>query len=149
MFNPGQSQCFSPNLIAICIQPNESIHLRFETKVPDTVSDSRSVNMDFCYSQAFPDISLPDAYDRLLLDALKGDASLFARSDGIEASWRIIDPVIEAWEKGEKAPPLHTYEKGSWGPKAADELLAAGGHKWRLSCGSPEADCKCRNHKNT
>jgi glucose-6-phosphate 1-dehydrogenase len=149
MFNPGGNDGFTPNLIAICIQPNESIHLRFETKVPDTVSESKSVNMDFCYSQAFPDISLPDAYERLLLDALKGDASLFARSDGIEASWRIIDPVIKAWESDADAPSLEKYEKGGWGPAAADELLARQGHKWRLSCGASDADggCQCGGNK--
>ncbi|MFI4911529.1 MAG: glucose-6-phosphate dehydrogenase [Sedimentisphaeraceae bacterium JB056] len=145
MFNPGLNESFSPNLIAICIQPNESIHLRFETKVPDTVSQSRSVNMDFCYSQEFPEISMPDAYERLLLDALKGDSSLFARSDGIEASWRIIDPVIEAWEKDGSNLELGQYEKGSWGPKSADELLAEAGHKWRLACSDPNTNnCSCK-----
>ena len=143
MFSPGLNESFTPNLIAICIQPNESIHLRFETKVPDTATQSKSVNMDFCYSQAFPDILLPDAYEKLLLDAIKGDASLFARSDGIEASWKIIDPIIEAWEN-DSTLKLDTYPRASWGPKASDELLAKDGHKWRLACSGKEAGCSCK-----
>ena len=84
--------------------------------------------------EAFPDIVLPDAYERLLLDALKGDASLFARNDGIEEAWRLIDPIIAGWETAAQAPPLHTYPMNSWGPGAADELLARSGHAWRIGC---------------
>lgn len=144
MFSPGLNEGFTPNLIAICIQPNESIHLRFETKVPDKVSQSKSVNMDFCYSEAFPNVSLPDAYERLLLDALKGDASLFARSDGIEASWKIIDPLIETWENKSTNSQPDTYKKGTWGPETADKLLAIEEHTWRLACSNPKSKCKCQ-----
>jgi len=110
--------------------------LRFETKVPDTVAESHSVNMNFQYRDAFPGVALPDAYDRLLLDALKGDASLFAHSDEIEAAWRLIDPVLRGWEEHPKASLLRTYPMGSWGPAAADELLARKGHVWRSGCQS-------------
>jgi glucose-6-phosphate 1-dehydrogenase len=120
--------------LSICIQPDEGIHLRFETKVPDTVAESRSVHMSHTYREAFPDVALPDAYERLLLDAMKGDAALFARSDGIETAWRLIDPVISGWDGDPHAPPLWIYPKNSWGPEAADALLAKGGHAWRMGC---------------
>jgi glucose-6-phosphate 1-dehydrogenase len=134
IFHLGRNARFTPNFLSICIQPDEGIHLQFETKVPDTVSESRSVNMSHSYLEAFPDIVLPDAYERLLLDALKGDASLFARSDGIEAAWRLIDPVLSEWASDSPAAPLHTYAMNSWGPEAADALLAKGGHAWRMGC---------------
>jgi glucose-6-phosphate 1-dehydrogenase len=134
IFNLGRNRSFTPNFLSICIQPDEGIQLRFETKVPDTVSESRSVNMSHTYLEAFPGVVLPDAYERLLLDALKGDASLFERNDGIEASWRLIDPVLSEWESSPQAPLLHPYPRNSWGPGAADELLAKGGHAWRMGC---------------
>ena len=134
IFHLGRNEGFTPNFLSICIQPDEGIHLRFETKVPDTVSESRSVNMSHSYLEAFPDIVLPDAYERLLLDALKGDASLFARNDGIEAAWRLIDPILSGWLSAPQAPPLHTYPLNNWGPGAADALLAKGGHAWRMGC---------------
>lgn len=135
MFGLGQNQSFTPNMLSICIQPEEGIHLRFETKVPDTIAESRSARMDFNYHEAFPNVALPDAYERLLLDALKGDASLFARSDGIEIAWALIDPVLAGWEQTPDASPLHTYKPGTWGPAASDELLARAGHVWRYGCG--------------
>lgn len=134
IFDLSRSHGFTPNFLSICIQPDEGIQLRFETKVPDTVADSRSVNMSHSYLEAFPDIVLPDAYERLLLDALKGDASLFARHDGIEAAWRLIDPILSEWASDSQASPLCTYPRNSWGPEAADELLTKGGHAWRMGC---------------
>ncbi len=134
IFHLGRNDGFTPNFLSICIQPDEGIHLRFETKVPDTMADSRSVNMSHTYREAFPDIVLPDAYERLLVDAIKGDASLFARNDGIEAAWRLIDPVISGWASSAAAPALQIYPRGSWGPDAADELLVKSGHTWRMGC---------------
>jgi len=134
IFHLGKKDCFTPNFLSICIQPDEGIQLRFETKVPDTVAESRSVNMSHSYQEAFPDIALPDAYERLLLDALKGDAALFARNDGIENSWRLVDPIMSGWSTDPEASPLHTYPRGSWGPEAADDLLAKDGHAWRMGC---------------
>ncbi len=134
IFHLNRNDCFTPNFLSICIQPDEGIHLRFETKVPDTVSDSRSVNMSHTYREAFPDIKLPDAYERLLVDAIRGDASLFARNDDIEAAWRIIDPIISGWESSPDAPPLHIYSRSHWGPEEADELPAREGHAWRMGC---------------
>ena len=99
----------------------------------DTTADMRSVDMNFHYHDAFGAVAIPETYERLLLNALEGDATLFTRSDGIEAAWRTIDPIIQAWES-DAAPPLSTYESGSWGPAAADELLARGGRIWCHSC---------------
>lgn len=124
---------FTPNVIAICIQPDEGIHLRFEAKVPDGGQQMRSVDMEFHYREAFPDEPIPDAYQRLLLDALNGDAALFTRSDEIEASWRLIDPVIKGWALPD-APPMATYPRGSWGPQEAEALLAADSRHWRMYC---------------
>jgi glucose-6-phosphate 1-dehydrogenase len=117
------------NYLAIGIQPDEGIHLRFEAKVPDTPAELRSVDMDFFYAEDFDGIAIPEAYERLLLDALKGDASLFAREDEVRLSWRIMDPVIRGFAS-EEAPPLETYERGSWGPEGADALLAREGRSW-------------------
>ena len=89
--------------------------------------------MDFHYSSSFGVGTLPDAYERLLLDALSGDASLFTRSDGIENSWRLIDPLITAWESSD-GPPLASYERGSWGPREANALLDRDGRVWRMGC---------------
>ena len=135
MFGLDGNQHFTPNMLSICIQPHEGVHLRFEAKVPDTVAESQSANMDFRYRDAFPDIVLPDAYERLLLDALKGDASLFARNDSIEIAWGLLDPVLSGWQNNPETAPLHTYARKSWGPAAADDLLARSGHVWRLGCG--------------
>ena len=135
MFNLDTNDGFEPNTLSICIQPDEGIHLKFETKVPDSVRESRSVDMEFHYRDSFNDKVMPDAYERLLLDALKADASLFARSDGIHRAWELIDPIITGWATSPDAPPLARYDSGSWGPAEAHELLAQMNHKWRLGCG--------------
>lgn len=122
-----------PNILSMCIQPNEGIHIRFETKVPDAMDHTRSVEMDFKYADYFGD-ELPEAYERLLLDAIKGDATLFTRSDTIESSWKIIDHILEGWNSP-RATPLCTYHRGSWGPVEADILLGQDGRRWRLECG--------------
>lgn len=125
---------FARNSISMCIQPDEGIHLNFEAKQPDAVNRARSVNMEFHYADSFGQQSIPEAYERLLLDALNGDASLFTRSDEIEAAWHIVDPVIEGWVNSPYAPEIVSYAPGSWGPHEADNLLAREGHKWRLGC---------------
>jgi glucose-6-phosphate 1-dehydrogenase len=129
LFYLSQDTPITPNILSLFIQPDEGIHLRFEAKKPDSDQDMRSVVMDFRYRSAF-DEPLPDAYERLLLEAMDGDSSLFTRSDAIEQSWRLIDPIIKGWE-GTQQPPLLTYPVGSWGPAAADELLARDGRVWR------------------
>jgi glucose-6-phosphate 1-dehydrogenase len=132
MFRLPEGRDFTPNILSLCIQPDEGIHLRFEAKQPDSNQEMRSVDMDFHYSSSFSG-SLPEAYERLLLEALDGDASLFTRSDGIEASWQLVDPVLHAWES-QPNPPLVIYPTGSWGPGEADHLLARDGRQWRLGC---------------
>ena len=118
-----------PNLLAIRIQPDEGIMLRFGAKVPGLGLDVRSVTMDFTYGSAFS-VDLPDAYETLILDALQGDASLFTRADEVEEAWSIVDPVIESWAEL-PPPPFPNYEAGTWGPAAADDLLAREGRRWR------------------
>lgn len=135
MFPLPEDYRLTPNFLSLCIQPDEGIHLRFETKVPDSPQETRSVDMDFHYRDSFGKQPLPDAYERLLLDALAGDASLFTRSDEIEAAWKVIDPLIAAWESDPRHPQLATYAPGTWGPVAADALLARDGFVWRLGCG--------------
>ena len=123
-----------PNVLSICIQPDEGIHFKFDAKVPDTTYETRTVEMEFHYQNSFAQIDLPEAYERLLLDALQSDASLFARDDEIDNAWRIIDPILRGWTT-DAAPPLAAYEPGKWGPTEADELLAQAGHIWRMGCG--------------
>jgi glucose-6-phosphate 1-dehydrogenase len=132
MFHLAEDSMITPNILSLCIQPDEGIHLRFEAKVPDREQEMRSVDMDFHYRSSF-DGALPEAYQRLLLEALAGDASLFTRNDSIEAAWRLLDPVLQGWETQAK-PPLVIYPVGSWGPAEADELLAGDGRGWRIGC---------------
>ena len=131
MFESDRACSLASNILAMCIQPDEGIHLKFETKVPGSAQETRSVNMEFHYRSSFHGETLPDAYERLLLDALKGDASLFTRSDEIELAWSLIDPVLRGW-KSPDAPFPATYRPGTWGPTEADELLARDGRVWRL-----------------
>ena len=133
MFNLPDDRDFTPNILSICIQPDEGIHLRFEAKQPGSDEEMRSVEMDFHYRDTFSG-GLPEAYEKLLLDALEGDASLFTRSDAIEASWKLIDPVLKSWEST-NTPALSSYEPGAWGPAEADELLRKGSRSWLLGCG--------------
>jgi glucose-6-phosphate 1-dehydrogenase len=133
MFALPEKRVFTPNILSLCIQPDEGIHLRFEAKVPDSEQEMRSVIMDFHYHSSFNDTVIPEAYERLLLDVLLGDASLFTRSDAIEDSWKLVDPVIQGWEK-RNDPPLVFYPPGSWGPVEADTLLKRDGRVWRLGC---------------
>jgi glucose-6-phosphate 1-dehydrogenase len=118
----------APNSLSLCIQPNEGIHLRFETKVPGAGMRTAPVDMEFHYSDRFGEQTLPEAYERLLLDALQGDASLFARSDEIELAWSLIDPLL-----ADRQPA--TYAPGMDGPPQADELLQRQGHRWLMGCG--------------
>jgi glucose-6-phosphate 1-dehydrogenase len=117
------------NLLAIRIQPDEGIMLRFGAKVPGLGLNVRSVTMDFTYGSAF-NVDSPDAYETLILDALQGDASLFTRADEVEEAWSIVDPFIDAWANA-GPPEFPNYDAGTWGPDAADEMLAREGRRWR------------------
>ncbi|MBN1201104.1 MAG: glucose-6-phosphate dehydrogenase [Anaerolineae bacterium] len=133
MFERAPDRRFTPNILSLCIQPDEGIHLKFEAKVPGSVQETQSVDMEFHYRSSFGGGTLPDAYERLLLDALNRDASLFTRSDEIETAWKLIDPVLQGWETPD-APPLVSYQPGSMGPVEADDFLAADGRVWRQGC---------------
>jgi len=115
------------NLLIIRIQPNEGIGLRFGVKVPGAGMHIRPVCMDFDYASTFR-CDNPEAYERLLLDCMLGDVTLFARDDWMELSWKLIDPILRAWHSDPQPPPL--YAAGSWGPKEADELMERDGIAW-------------------
>ncbi len=135
MFPLPENYKFTSNTLSLCLQPDEGIHLKFETKVPDTIAETKSVDLEYHYKDVFGEKSIPEAYERLLLDALLGDAALFTRSDRSEIAWEILDPIIEAWHNPNENP-LAIYEQGSWGPKQADELLRKQGNSWIRGCGN-------------
>jgi glucose-6-phosphate 1-dehydrogenase len=122
------------NLLAMRIQPDEGIMLRFAAKVPELGLDVRSVNMDFTYGQSFSR-DAPEAYETLLLDAMLGDASLFTRADEVEAAWAIVTPIIDTWHawdrEGKSDGAVCLYEAGTWGPEEADGLIERDGRRWR------------------
>jgi glucose-6-phosphate 1-dehydrogenase len=118
-----------PNLLAIRIQPDEGILLRFGSKVPGLGLDIRTVTMDFTYGSAFAS-DAPEAYETLLLDATLGDASLFTRADEVEAAWGIVTPILESW-LDMPAPEFPDYAAGTWGPEAASALIERDGRHWR------------------
>ena len=117
------------NVISMRIQPDEGIALRFEAKVPGPSMHLAPVDMDFCYSTAFG-VSTANGYERLLLDAMLGDGTLFAHRDDVEATWALMTPVLEYWAKN-PVKELPNYAAGTWGPSAADALLEMDGRKWR------------------
>ncbi len=121
------------NRLVIQIQPAEGIQLHFQTKVPDLEMKMRMTDLDFRFSRAFGGSALPDAYQPLLLDALEGDASLFARSDEVELAWGIIDPVLSAWRQANQ-PPLAFYPAGGWGPAESSEWISRHGRSWFDAC---------------
>jgi glucose-6-phosphate 1-dehydrogenase len=118
-----------PNLLTVNVQPDEGISVRFEAKVPGTRMQLAPVMMNFRYGLTFGG-TVPEAYETLLLDALLGDATLFARHDFVERSWALMTPVLEQWT-AEGATTIPAYEAGEWGPREADELLARDGRRWR------------------
>jgi glucose-6-phosphate 1-dehydrogenase len=132
----SQSACqvIKPNLLSLRIQPDEGIALRFGAKVPTTPAmDVCPVNMDFDYAAAFGKSSA-NGYERLLLDAMLGDQTLFAHRDGVETTWALYTPILEAWAA--KTPEkFSNYAAGSWGPECGDHLIASGGHAWRNDLG--------------
>ncbi|HTE06607.1 MAG TPA: glucose-6-phosphate dehydrogenase, partial [Planctomycetota bacterium] len=130
-------QRVAPNVLTLRIQPDEGITLRFASKRPGDELQVANVDMDFSYRRAWGQAS-QDSYQRLLLDALRGDATLFTRRDEIEHCWRFVDPLLAAWERPEGEPlPLHGYAQGSQGPAAADALLAADHRLWTPLAAQP------------
>jgi glucose-6-phosphate 1-dehydrogenase len=135
-FKPVPHQMFSltpldavqPNVLAIRIQPNEGITLKFAAKAPGYALHLRSVDMEFRYGTSFGG-RLSEAYERLLLDAMLGDPTLFARRDAVELSWKIVQPILHGWNEDKSGLP--TYAAGTWGPPEADVLLERDGRAWR------------------
>ncbi|MFL5990826.1 MAG: glucose-6-phosphate dehydrogenase, partial [Rubrobacteraceae bacterium] len=123
-FSRGETQGLEPNVLVIRIQPEEGISLKIGAKVPGSGFEISSVNMDLLYGTAFLE-EAPDAYQRLLLDLMLGDPTLFIRADEAEDAWAILEPVMRAWSHSKEVP---TYPAGTWGPEEADELLE---RKWR------------------
>jgi glucose-6-phosphate 1-dehydrogenase len=117
-----------PNQLILTVQPNEGVSLSLGAKIPGSTMRIRPVNMEFLYGSAFMSQS-PEAYERLIIDAMRGDATLFTRNDEVDAQWSIIDPVLEAWRSADDRP-LATYEAGTAGPAAADALIGPG-REWR------------------
>ena len=139
MFGLSDTDDLTPNILSICIQPDEGIHLKFQAKEPDSEQNMQAVDMEFHYQKYFGGTKLPGAYERLLSEAIAGDPSLFTRSDGIETAWQIIDPLIKSWEDI-KTEALAVYDPGSWGPDEAEALLVQDGRRWRMNCGLHD-DC--------
>ena len=132
MFNAPAGTRTETNILSLCIQPDEGAHLTIEAKQPDS-SEIKPVDLEFHYRTSF-NVTMPEAYERLLLDALLGDSSLFIRSSTIETAWQIVDPILQGWEETPQQSPLVTYERGTWGPVEADELLDLDGRRWWVSC---------------
>lgn len=117
-----------PNVLVFRIQPDEGINLSFSAKRPGMLFQIHPVRMEFLYNRAF-DMKIPEAYERLLLDALRGDSTLFMRSDEVESAWRYVQPIMQAWSSDDP-PPLYEYAAGTWGPQYADQFMGSG-RVWR------------------
>ncbi len=132
LFNDVGSASPDGNRLLIQVQPAEGLQIHFQSKEPEADMKMRTSELDFRFDKQGGQ-ELPEAYQRLLQDAILGDASLFARSDEVENAWRIIDPIIAAW-RGPSAPPLHSYEAGLWGPDQCSDWIQQQGRQWMDSC---------------
>jgi glucose-6-phosphate 1-dehydrogenase len=128
LFAESQTSALGQNALVIRVQPDEGVTMRFGSKVPGSLMEVRDVTMDFGYGTAFTEAS-PEAYERLILDVLLGEPSLFPVNEEVERSWEILDPVIEHWAADESGPA--PYPAGSWGPESAAAMLARTGRTWR------------------
>jgi glucose-6-phosphate 1-dehydrogenase len=123
----------APNVLVLNIQPDEGITLSFGAKAPGPINQIEPVAMDFNYQEAFGG-DPPEAYERLLLDCMLGDATLFTRSDEVRCAWRFTSGILDGWEEN-PVRNLPIYEAGTWGPQLADQFIERDGHKWRdLAC---------------
>ena len=132
LFRNEQTSGISDNQLIIRIQPNEGISLKFGLKKPGAGFNIKTVDMDFHYSD-LGDESLPEAYERLLLDCMLGDATLYARADAVEACWEFITPILEAWQNNSEIK-IYGYSAGSWGPQKANDLFTDPGENWYNAC---------------
>jgi len=130
LFGGNSAEGAEPNILVIQIQPEEGVTLRFASKAPGAAIRVHPVSMDFRYGTAFG-ARIADAYERLLLDALLGDSTLFTRGDAVEAAWSFVNPILEYWAS-EKAEPPFLYPAGSWGPRESEALLQRDGRSWRM-----------------
>jgi glucose-6-phosphate 1-dehydrogenase len=128
LFNADPSARLDPNVLSIRIQPDEGFSLGISSKIPGPAVRTYPVKMDFHYGSTFG-ASTPEAYERLLLDVMNGDPTLFMRRDAVEAAWRWVMPILERWT--EQTGPLPTYPAGDWGPAEADRLIESTGRRWR------------------
>lgn len=133
LFSFDDGRFNSDNQLVIRIQPDEGILLKFGMKIPGSGFRVQDVNMDFHYSDLDGGGHIPEAYQRLLLDCMQGDATLFTRGDAIEQAWSLVDPILNAWESN-PAFPMHGYPAGSWGPQQADSLIDDPSLTWRYPC---------------
>jgi glucose-6-phosphate 1-dehydrogenase len=129
LFNANPAKRLEPNVLTIRIQPDEGFSLGISAKRPGPHVDIARVKMDFHYGEAFGQSTSPEAYERLILDVMHNDPTLFMRRDAVEAAWRWVMPVLERW--AQQTDPLPTYPQGSWGPAVADQLIGETGRKWR------------------
>ena len=132
LFESGPRTISDANKLVIQVQPAEGMQLHFQTKVPDQGMKMRQTDLDFNYQREFQG-AIPEAYERLLLDAIEGDASLFARADEVEAAWSICDPILKAWDESD-SPTLHKYEPGFWGPTECSDWMVAQHREWFDTC---------------
>jgi glucose-6-phosphate 1-dehydrogenase len=126
-FEEATTESLEPNLLLVHVQPDEGVSLAIGAKVPGQGMRIRTVHMDFLYGGAFR-TELPEAYERLLLDAMLGDQTLFTRSDEVDEQWALVDAVVAAWARDR--PPFPNYAAGTWGPAAAEELMQRDGREW-------------------
>lgn len=129
LFKGRQISALDPNVLTIQVQPKEGISLSVNSKPPGPRLRARRVEMDFSYHHSFG-VASPEAYERLLLDAMRGDATLFTRDDEIEEAWAVLEPVFASW-RSSTPPQLHEYQAGSWGPESFNELLRRDGREWK------------------
>jgi glucose-6-phosphate 1-dehydrogenase len=132
LFEGGPRAASDANRLVIQVQPAEGIQLHFHTKVPDAGMKLRLTDLNFEFHTKFAG-NIPDAYQRLLLDVMQGDASLFARADEVELAWGIIDPIQAAWDQT-GGPPIALYEAGGWGPPDAAQWMARQNREWFDAC---------------
>ncbi len=131
IFSPILPENLDPNLLVLRIQPEEGLDLTLNAKMPGPRGCIGTLNLHFCYCEVFG-VTAPEPYERLLLDCMLGDQTLFIREDGVLASWALFTPVLETWEKSPSICPLYRYPAGSWGPAEANNLLRMDGRQWKI-----------------
>ncbi len=127
-FEESATEGLRPNVLVVHVQPDEGVSLAIGAKVPGAGMTIRTVHMDFLYGGSFR-TGLPEAYERLILDAMLGDQTLFTRTDEVEEQWSLVDAIVAAWRRDR--PSFPNYEAGTWGPASADELIQRDGRAWR------------------